>query len=104
MQPKEITDLQNAIQETHGCESIYQRTEWVNEAFRRKRAWDGLVLVFRLIGHPQAKYCYAWSYREGRKTKSIAVLGIPPVDSSQSAVKAARKNSLGNQKFVALSK
>jgi hypothetical protein len=99
MQPKEITDLQNAIQETHGCESIYLRTEWVNEAFKGKRAWDGLVLVFKLIGRPEAKYCYAWRYRKGRKTKSTAVLGIPPIDSPQRAVKAARKNSLGNQKL-----
>ena len=96
MQPKEISDLQDAILAMHGCESIYRRTEWVSEAFQGKTAWDGLVSVFKLIDHSKAKYCYAWRYREGNETKSTAVLGIPPVDSPQSAVKAARKNSLGN--------
>jgi hypothetical protein len=89
MQPKEISDLQNAIRATHGCESIYRRTELVSEAFKGRRAWDGVVRIFKLIEHPKAKYCYAWSYRDGKETKSTAVLGIPPVDSSQSAVKAA---------------
>jgi len=89
MQPKEISDLQDVIQATHGCESVYRRTEFVSEAFKGKRAWDGLVRVFILINHPKAKYCYAWSYRDGRETKSTAVLGIPPVDSPQSAVKQA---------------
>jgi hypothetical protein len=89
MQPKEISDLQDAIRAMHGCESIYRRTEWVREAFQGETAWDGLVRVFKLIGHSKARYCYAWSYREGNETKSTAVLGIPPVDSPQSAVKAA---------------
>jgi len=89
MQPKEISDLQDAILAMHGCESIYRRTEWVPEAFQGKIAWDGLVRVFKLIGHSKAKYCYAWSYLEGNETKSMAVLGIPPVDSPHSAVKAA---------------
>jgi hypothetical protein len=88
MQPKEISDLQDVIRATHGCESIYRRTEWVSEAFEGEIAWDGLVRVFKLIGHP-TKYCYSWSYREGGETKFTAVLGIPPVDSPQSAVKAA---------------
>jgi hypothetical protein len=89
MQPKEISDLQDAIRATHGCESIYRRTELVRGALRGNRAWDGLVKVFKLIEHSKAKYCYAWSYREGNETKSTVVLGIPPVDSPQSAVKVA---------------
>jgi hypothetical protein len=97
MQPKEISDLQAAIRVTHGCESIYRRTEFVREAFQGNIAWDGLVRVFKLINHSKAKYCYAWSYREGRETKYAAVLEIAPVNSSQSAVKAA-KASKGRRK------
>jgi len=89
MQPKEISDLQDVIRAAHGCESIYRRTELVRETLQEKRAWDGIVRVFRLVEHSEAKYCFAWSYREGNETKSIAVLGIGPVDSPQSAVKAA---------------
>jgi hypothetical protein len=52
-------------------------------------AWEGTVEVFELVGHPQAKRAYAWTYRDGDQNKTIAVLGIPAVDSPQSAVKVA---------------
>jgi hypothetical protein len=42
-----------------------------------------------LIGHPNAKRVYAWTYRDGAQNKTVAVLEIPPVDSPQSAVKVA---------------
>ena len=99
MQPKEISDLQAAIRATHGCESIYRRTEFVREVFQGSIAWDGLVRVFKLVNHSKAKYCYAWSYREGSETKYTAVLKIAPVDSSQSVVKAA-KASKGRRKVM----
>jgi hypothetical protein len=89
MQPKEITDLQDVIRREHGCESKYSRTVHVCEAFQKKTAWDGFVRVFRLVEHPKARRCYAWSYRKENEIKSVAVLEIPPVDSPESAVKAA---------------
>lgn len=88
-QPKEITELQDAIRAMHGCESTYERTEPVHEVFQGRTAWDGIVRVFTLIEHPKAECCYAWSYREGDETKSVAVLKIPPVESASSAVKVA---------------
>lgn len=45
--------------------------------------------VFDLIGHPKAKRAYVWQYEEGKETKTVAVLEIPPVDSPQTAVKVA---------------
>ena len=89
MQPKEITNLQDVIRKVHGCESDYRRTVHVQEAFQGKAAWDGFVRVFKLIGHPEATRCYAWQYEDGKETKTVAVLEIPPVDSPQSAVKVA---------------
>jgi hypothetical protein len=44
---------------------------------------------FDLVGHPQAKRAYAWTYHDGDQSKTIAVLEIPPVNCPQSAVKAA---------------
>jgi hypothetical protein len=38
---------------------------------------------------PEAKHCFAWSYREGGEAKTMAVLEISPIDSPQTAVKAA---------------
>jgi hypothetical protein len=45
--------------------------------------------VFALIGHPKAKYAYAWTYRDDNQNKTTVVLKIPPVDSPQTAVKIA---------------
>jgi hypothetical protein len=45
--------------------------------------------VFALADCPKAKHCFAWSYREGGETKTMAVLEISPIDSPQAAVKAA---------------
>jgi hypothetical protein len=57
--------------------------------FWQKVAWDGVVEVFRLAGHPKAKRCYAWSFTEGKETRFVTVLEIPPVESAQTAVRAA---------------
>ena len=76
MPPKEITELKDAIRATHGCESLHVESVPVKE-------------VFDLVGHRQAKRAYAWSYRDGNQNKVVAVLEIPPVDSPESAVKAA---------------
>jgi hypothetical protein len=87
MPPKEITELKDAIRATHGSESLHVESVPVKEVFEGQTAWEGAVEVFDLVGHPQAKRAYAWSYRDGDKIKSVAVLEIPPVDSPQSAVK-----------------
>src|SRR4029077_8630717 len=89
MPPKEIRTLQDAIWAMHGCESIYRKTVHVREVSYERAAWDGLVKIFKLIRHPIAKRCYAWSYREGQETKLVAVLEIPPVDSADSAARVA---------------
>jgi hypothetical protein len=89
MPPKEITELKDAIRATHGRESLHVESIPVKEVFEGQTAWEGTVEVFDLVAHPQAKRAYAWSYRDGDQNKTIAVLGIPPVDSPQSAVKAS---------------
>jgi hypothetical protein len=86
---KDIQLLQKAIRETRRCNSRHVASVPVVEQFEGQTAWQGLVEVFDLIGHPQAKRAYAWSYRDGDKIKSITILEIPPVDSPQSAVKVA---------------
>ena len=92
MSPKEITALKDAIRETHGCESLNVDSVAVKEVFENETAWEGTVEVFDLVGHPKANRVYAWSYRDGDETKSITVLHLSPVNSPQSAVKAAIRN------------
>jgi hypothetical protein len=89
MQPREITELKDAIRATHGCESLHVESVPVKEVFEDQTIWEGTVEVFDLTGHLQAKRAYAWSYRDGNQNKTFAVLEIPPVDSPGSAVKVA---------------
>jgi len=89
MPHKRITILKDAIRATHGCQSLHVKSVPVVEQFEGKVAWQGTVEVFDLIGHAKAKRAYAWTYRDGDQNKTVAVLGIPPVDSPQNAVKVA---------------
>ena len=81
--------LQDAIRAMHGCESRFVASKPVREVFQGQTAWEGVVSQFDLVGHPRAKTCYAWAYRDGDKMRAIAVLEIPPVDSPETAVKVA---------------
>ena len=83
------TQLRNTVQTTHRCKAVHVKSVPVIEMFWQKVAWDGVVEVFRLAGHPKAKRCYAWSYTEGKETRFATVLEIPPVESAQTAVRAA---------------
>jgi hypothetical protein len=90
MQPKNVQSLEEAIKAVHGCDSVHVRSEAVHEVFRGLTAWQGTVEVFDLIGHPKAKRAYVWQYEDDdKKTKTVTVLEIPPVDSAESAVKVA---------------
>ncbi len=80
-----VSEFQHAIQETHGASSEFVERVYVVEEFEGDTVWEGEVLVFELLNHPTAQYCYAWEV-DGTVT---AVLHEPPVDSPQAAVRAA---------------
>jgi len=62
----------------------------VLETFAGKTVWEGDGEVFRVRGHPQAKDAYAWTYTDDDgKLHHVALLGVPPINSAQDAVKAA---------------
>lgn len=87
-----IKRLRKAIRQLHGCNADHIGTVPVTEVFEGKTVWQGDVEVFALRGHPRAKRCYAWAHKSGEqddKTRFVAVLEVPPVDSPQSAVKVA---------------
>ena len=84
--------IQDAIKKTHGCESTHKESVSINEIFHGENIWQGAVEVFELQGHAEAEVCYAWGQHiEGQKEKSryVAVLKIPPVDSPVAAVRAS---------------
>ena len=87
-----IARVQTAIQHLHNCGAVYRETVPVHEVFRGKTVWQGDVEVFDLNGHPKAKRAYAWSHLDGKndeRTRFVAVLEIPPVESAKTAVQVS---------------
>lgn len=82
--------LQKAIRDLHGCDSSWVRSEPVHETFQGQTVWEGVVEVFALTGHPKAELAYAWCHEtDPGGLRYVAVLGVPPVNSAQDAVRAA---------------
>ena len=85
-----LDEVRYAIKQLHGCESKHVQTVPVTELFQGKIVWDGEVEVFDLMGHAKAKKAYAWGYPNLKGgLEVVAVLEIPPVESPQTAVRAA---------------
>ena len=78
---KYIRQLQRLIRSTHGCSSRHFTTIPVAGDTRGQVE----VEVFDLNGHPTAQTCYVWN----NNREMVAMLGIPPVDSAEAAVKIA---------------
>ncbi len=86
-QPRIISELKETIQGRYGCPSLYVSTVKVDVPIAADPKWDGSVEIFELIGHSEAKRCYAWSHRDGNGIRKMTVLGIGPVSSAELAVK-----------------
>jgi hypothetical protein len=87
-----IRELQNVIHRLHGVESRHVGSVPVKETFEGKTAWEGIVEVFELIGHPKAPKVYAWAHDTDdpkQPRRHVTVLHIPPVTSAVLAVRAA---------------
>ncbi len=87
-----IEAIQDAIRKIHGCEARHIESVPVKEQFKGQTVWQGVVEVFELINHPKAKICYAWGHHTDTKdikSRYVAVLGIPPIDSPIAAVRAS---------------
>lgn len=87
-----IAEIQAAFLKLHGCEAVYLETVPVVEEFAGQTVWEGDVEVFELEGHPKATRGYGWSHVTGEHDQGrryFTILELPPVDSPQTAVKAA---------------
>ena len=87
-----IGELKKVIRQLHGCEAEHAATVPVKEVFQGQTVWEGEVEVFNIRGHPKARRCYAWAHATGEDDKGkryVAVLELPPVESAQTAVRAA---------------
>jgi hypothetical protein len=85
-----VERLQQAIRDLHGLDSEHVESVPVHETFQGKTVWEGTVDVFRVRGHPRAERAYAWSYKaDNGEIRHVAVLGVPPINSADDAVKAS---------------
>ncbi|MBC7932758.1 MAG: hypothetical protein H7Z38_19525 [Rubrivivax sp.] len=85
----DIDKLRDVILRLHGCAAYHAETVPVKEVFQGQTLWEGEVEVFNIRGHPKARRCYAWSHETDGERRYVAVLELPPVDSAQTAVRAA---------------
>ena len=96
----DIQDLKYAITSQHGCSATFAHEIPVVEKWQGEAIWQGVVTVFDLTGHPQAKRAYAWSepIEDSNRRRFIAVLHVPPVDSAAAAVKVSIVHRANEQK------
>ena len=83
--------LREATERMHECTAKLTHVLSVTEKFESKTAWEGVVHIFDLDGHPTATRAYAWSspFEGSTKRRFYAVLHVPPVTSPADAVRAA---------------
>lgn len=93
-----IEELQAGFLKLHGCDATYVETVPVVEEFQGETIWQGDVEVFDIRGHPKATRGYGWGYvaSESEGRRYFTVLELPPVDSPQTAVKAAIMSEIKN--------
>lgn len=86
-----IDVLRDAIERMHNCKAIFLEDVTIIEKFGSKIVWKGVVNTFKIIDHPKAEICYAWSspIKGSKKRRYYTVLRIPPIDSPEKAVRVS---------------
>ena len=85
-----IERIRNAVQQRERCRAKHVQSLRVKEKWLEEILWDGVVETLDLLDHPTAKRAYAWErWEPGEEPRYTVVLGIPPVNSANDAVKAA---------------
>src|SRR5437763_15010566 len=87
----EADQLREAVEKMHGGTATLSQSVPVRETFEGKPAWEGVVHVFDLAGHPTATRAYAWSspIEGGTKRRFFAVLHTERINSPLEALRAA---------------
>jgi RNA polymerase sigma-70 factor, ECF subfamily len=83
-------ELKAAVERRYGGIAQLPYVDAVSKTFRTMPAWNGLVFVFDLVGHPRAERAYAWSVpveNRGQHQFHVALHG-PLIASAHDAVRA----------------
>lgn len=81
-------NFEETIRVNHGCSSSCLRSITVTVDLGDQLRWRGPVEVFVLHDHSKTSIAYAWTYRSKGQDKIVTVLGVPPIDSAEAAVKS----------------
>lgn len=84
-----IENIAKAVEKSAGCPATHLESVVVVETFRGQTIWEGMVEVFSLLGHGEAKRAYGWQTGKGGDAKYTTVLELPPVTSPTTAVRVA---------------
>ncbi len=89
-------ELEAVVREQLGCVPSYVEAEFVRQTWQGEVAWEGLVFVLQLIGHPDARYCYVLPLpvEEGKPARYHIILESMSAGSPVAAVRAYIKASL----------
>jgi hypothetical protein len=90
---KRIEDIRLIVEVRHDCAAKHECSVPVIQLYGKNEIWEGVVEVFRLSGHPNARRCYAWNVtNDHADPRYVTVLELPPVFSPHTAVRAAIAN------------
>ena len=83
--------LKRLIETQHGAKSTFVKSVRIHRASEGQANWDGMVHVFDLNGHPNAKRAFAWSSPISGSSgpRFFAVLQMGAITTPIQAVKAA---------------
>lgn len=98
MMPDAPQNFEETIRANYGCSSCSLRSLTVTVELGNHLRWRGAVEVFALYDHPKTTIAYGWTYRSRGRDKIVTVLGIPPIDSAQAAVKSVMDTAQGETK------
>lgn len=84
-----VERIKLAVERAAECPASHLETVAVVDTFRGQTMWEGMVEIFRLLGHAKAQRAYGWSVGEGPDERFTAVLEIPPVRDALTAVRAS---------------
>ncbi len=82
--------LKDVVEQQHQCTATFREVAHVVETYNDATVWEGEVSVFD-VDHPEASTIYAWADPvPGRGApRYFAVLGKPPINTANDAVRAA---------------
>jgi hypothetical protein len=99
---KHIDNLREAIEVMHECRAEHRESIRVFEKCGEEEVWGGMVEAFALIGHPKAKFCYAWSFDDNGEPHHMVFLALPGDDSHTKIVPLPRAVSQNTDLTLAI--